>query len=57
MFGAASSAFLSYQISISHQLSVSQQYFSLIINQHQSPGTNQPNKLKKTDINNFTLTL
>ena len=35
----ANSVFLSYQISISYQPPVSQQYFSLITNQHQLPTT------------------
>jgi len=35
----ASNVFLSYKIRISHQPPASQQYFSLIINQHQSLAT------------------
>jgi len=39
LLATISSAFLSHQISISHQPTANQQYFSLTTNQHQLPAT------------------
>jgi hypothetical protein len=47
---SASSVFLSYQFSTSHQPPASQQYFSLTINQSQPPATSQPNEAYSTFV-------
>ena len=49
----ASNTVFSYQISTSHQLLASQQYYSLVTNQHQSPA--QPNEHSDSHSSFFLL--